>query len=227
MEISDIYQLVKTGHKLSEKHNYSHPIKTGNKIKNMSIGRIFFNLLLPDDYPLIDEPVLKPKLDNIISDISKKYPKDVAADTISILQEEAFKLATLVPSSFIIDAFIMPEEWKKKKIEFEKIADKLPPNEFKNKAVELTKELIQYIDDSGMTIQNVLKGGVKGNPVDEWCSLLVAKGYIVDIEGQMKGPIVKGVSEGLSTTNYYDSASEARRLFYLKSIATQKPGLTK
>jgi len=110
----DVYNMIKEGEKLSQKIPYSHPKKTNGKVINLQLGRIWLNILLPADYPLVNEPVDKKKLNELIINIYKKYGTEEAAEIISNLQSEAFKLASLSPNSFIIDMFIPPKDWLEK-----------------------------------------------------------------------------------------------------------------
>ena len=209
---------------IHKKYPYSHKIKTENKTINMSLGRIFFNECLPNDYPLINEPVDQPKLNKVIKSLIDKYPPDQITTLLSDLQRKFYQIATLSPSTFTIDVFLPSNEWLEKKKDFEKVAVNYDPATFQKKAQKLTKELVKEIENNGYRIHNILKGGIKGNPVDDWKNLLVGKGYVIDIEGNLLGPIVHGVSEGLTKQEYFDSIAEARRGFYYKSSLTAIPG---
>ena len=227
--IEQVYEQLEEGKTLDNKISYTHPFKTDNKSVRMSLGRIWFNQLLPDDYPLVNESVDKNKMDSIIKDMVSKYDTEKVADTISALQEESFKLASFVPSSFQIDALIPPDEWLKEKEEFINKYKNVPTKDiniktFTKEADALSKKLVKHLDTQGFKLQNVLNSGAKGNPIADWKALLVVKGFVLDIEGNIRGPILNGISEGYSTENYYDAASEARRNYYYKSTMTAKPG---
>mgnify|MGYP001458605157 CR=1 FL=1 len=220
----NIYDLIKDGKELSSKIPYSHPKKTNGKVLNLTLGRIWFNQLLPDTYPLVDEAVNKKKMNEIIIEIYKKYGTEEASEIVTKLQTEAFKLATISPNTFTIDLFIPPVEWQKQKDEFVKSCDKLSPLEFKKSAESLTKELLKYIDESGFRAENIMTSGAKGNPISDWCTLLVAKGYTIDIEGNLLGPISKSLNDGYGKVDYYHAGSEARKNFYMRSALTAHPG---
>lgn len=220
----NIYDLIKDGKTLSSKVSYSHPKKTGGKSINLTLGRIWFNQLLPGDYPLVNEPVNKKLMDKIIIEIYTKYGTEEAVDIISKLQTESFKLASISPNTFTIDMFIPPAEWVKKREEFEKIANKLEPLEFKKEAEKLTKELLSYFEDSGFRANDIMSSGSKGNPISDWGALLVAKGYAIDIEGKLLGPITTSLNTGYGKIDYYNAGSEARKNFYMRSALTAHPG---
>jgi len=191
---------------------------------NMSLGRIFFNESLPEDYPLVNEPINQPKLLEITKDLADKYEPAVTSRIMTDLQRNFFQIGTISPSTFNIDVFIPSQEWLDKKKEFEKKAIHYNPSDFQKEAQILTKELVKGIEDKGYRIHNILKGGIKGNPIDDWKNLLVGKGYIIDIEGNLLGPVVHGISEGFTKQEYFDSVAEARRGFYYKASLTAIPG---
>ena len=223
--VENVYEQIKHGSNLStSKFSYSHPKKTNGRVQNLTLGRIWFNLLLPDNYPLINEPINKSKMNEIIIDLYKTYNVKEASIYIQKLQSEAFKLATISPNTFNIDLFIPPKEWLKKKEEFESIANELPPLEFKKKAEILTKELLTYFEEVGFRANDIMESGAKGSPISDWGALLVSKGYVMDVEGNLLGPIVKGLNDGYSRKDYYNAGSEARKNFYIRSALTAYPG---
>ncbi len=224
IETQEIYDKLDRGDNITKKISYIHKSKTHNKSTKMSIGRIWFNSLLPDDFKLVDEAITKDKLDDIIIQIFKKYGPDKATSILSKIQSEAFKMATIHPNTFNIDGMIIPEDLKNKKDIFESKVKDMSIDEFNKESDKLVKEFIKHIKKSNLSIQNVLEGGIKGNAVNDWKTLLIAKGYVVDIENEIYGPIVKGTSEGYTGEEYYKAAGEARRGFYFKSTAVQSPG---
>ena len=220
----NIYDLLKEGSTLATKVSYSST-KTGGKSMNLSLGRIWFNNLLPQDYPLVNEPVNSKLMNKIIIEIYQKYGTEDATTYIAKLQTEAFKLASISPNTFNINMFIPPAEWIKEKEEFVKTAGSLEPLEFKKQAEKITKELMKYFEDSEFRANSIMASGAKGNPISDWGALLVAKGYTIDIEGKLLGPITSGLNDGYGKVDYYNAASEARKNFYIRSALTAHPGL--
>jgi hypothetical protein len=209
---------------IHDKYPYVHPKKTKGKVLNMSLGRIYFNECLPEDYRLIDEPVNQKLLTSIIKDMSITYEPMVTSKIVGKMQKDFFRIGTISPSTLTIDVFIPPHSWLEKKKEFEIKAKDYNPTEFQKEAVILTKELVKHIESKGYRIHNILAGGIKGSPVDDWKNLLVGKGYVMDLEGNLLGPITHGISEGFTKQEYFHCASEARRGFYYRSSLTAIPG---
>jgi len=227
--IEEIYENLKNGDPLNKKIAYSHPDKTDGKSLRMSMGRVWFNELMPSDWPLVDEPITKDKADSFVRQFIKKYEPEETADIISRLQKEAFKISTLSPNSFSIETFILPDEWIKLKSEFKKKWENTPTEEinikeFTNDADKISKALVKHMEKSGFKVQNILDSGSTGNAIQDWKTLLVSKGFILDIEGNIKGPIIEGQSDGYSPENFYNAAAQSRRNLYYKSTMTSKPG---
>lgn len=207
---------------LSTPYTYIHKIKTKNKPIMLSLGRIWFNELLPDDYILINEPITKPKMTKLIYDISKKYNPDIASDTIQTILKEAFKLSTINPKSFTIDAFIMSNDWKAKKNEFIKNAPNMNDDEFRAAADVLAKELMSELESKNIGIQDVISSKTKG-AIDDWKALMVSRGFVVDIEGKVSR-ITEANTDGYNIESFYKGGGQARRNYFLRSTMTSKPG---
>lgn len=218
-------ELKKDNVQINTKFPYSHQTKTNNKTINMSLGRIWWNCNLPQDFELIDEKVDSKELANITSKISKSYPPDQASDIMSDIQVESFKLATIIPSSFKIEAFTPPEKWITKRTKFQKEIPTLSEQDMKKQANELTDELLEYMDKEKVGIQDAISAGISGKvSKDTWQMLMISRGNSVDINGKISR-IPEATGEGYSIENYYNAAAQARATFYLKSTAVSEPGL--
>lgn len=225
--LDDLYKEIreKENITLSSKRSFSHKKKTNGVSKRMSYGRIWFNLLLPDDFPLVDYPVTKNDLAKIIKEVSLKYDPDKCSEIIKNMQYHAFRLATIFPQSLKLDAFTLPEDIIKAKEKFQKNADKYDPVKFKEEAQKISKMIVSYMKKQKIPAQNIMEGGAgKDNPIAMWQALLVAKGYVMDIEGNVLGPIKTGITDGYGKVDYYNAAAEARGGFFYKSVLSHTPG---
>jgi hypothetical protein len=197
------------------KYDYSHKIKTKNKVKSMALGRIWINLIFPDTFQLIDEEVNGSKLKKYLSILYKDYPPETIADTLSILNKECFKLATIIPSSFDINSLILPDFIAKKKKEY--LTPDLSPDEFNNRVSELGQELLEYLKSTDSGMYDIIKSGAKGNEL-LLANLMIAKGSTMDIEGNVSKPIMHSYDEGFDLKEYYSASAEARYTQYQKSV---------
>lgn len=221
--IDDVYSALDEGVSIKQEFNFSHTKKTKGKSIKMSLGRIAFNLLLPSDYPLIMEPVNKSKLGQIIKNISDRYEPEIASEVVSTINQEAFKLATYIPTSFSIDALILPQKIKDKKEKLQQEGDNLDPVEYSNEVGKIAEELSQQLEKNDERINDVLVAGIKGDP-KIWGSLTISHGYVVDIENNVRGPIKSALTDGYNPKDFYTASAEARRGFFYKSAISSEPG---
>lgn len=222
----EIYEKLKTDTiTLNTKFPYTHKTKTNNQQKTMYLGRIWFNTLLPDDYPLIDEPINEDKINGILGDIGEKYPPEKASTILSNINKHAFILSTINPITFTTDTFILPEHIQKKKDEvLPKLKD--DPEAFQTAMVELANEFLDHLkslDNGAYDIAMSKAAGSKGSPL-AWAVLLIAKGNSVDIEGNISNTILNSVNSGFTLEEFYANASEARSTLYIRSMGAAEPG---
>lgn len=221
----DIYELLKPEDvNFQTKVSWSHPIKTNNKLKNLQLGRVLFNMLLPDDYPFVDEPITGKKAGKILADIVDKYSPEIATKTASLINREAFKMGTIQPVSFTPDSFIIPPYILEKK---EKLLNSgLEPGDFSIKLEALGRELVEYLKSINDPAYDLVASGAKGSRINamQYAVLLLAKGSSVDIEGNPSAPIMSSTSDGFSLEEFYTNAAEARAGLYIRSSGAALPG---
>ncbi len=222
MDLEFIYQeLQKEDVKLSTIYSYSHPIKTNGKIKNISIGRIWFNLLLPDNYPLIDEQVDKKKINNILKDISEKYEALEITTIYNNIQREAFKMSSILPTSMNIDDFILNDESEiNRQTLFEKDLNIV---DFQTQSTNIASKHLDNLGEKDSQLYKIIKSGAASN-VGDINNLMVARGITIDIEENIHSPIKKSLNDGLSPEEYYKQARESRRVYYIRSKGAADPG---
>lgn len=220
MTLDDVYEEVKKRDvQLDKKYSYVHPKKTRNKTITLSLGRCWLNCCLPDKIGLVDEPADKKKLNDIIKQIFEKLPVEKAAEAITKLNKEAFKLSTIAPVTFDIDSLIIPQRIIDRKNAELTIDTK--PEEFGTKLANISEDYIEEIKDSG--IGKIINSGAKGNAAD-FGVLTLAKGPTVDIEGKISKPIISSLIDGYSGEEYYTGAAEARRTAFIRGVGTEDPG---
>ena len=218
--VEDIYKALEEGVSIDHKFNYTHPAKTGGISKRLSLGRIWWNLLLPPNYPLVDAPVKSKDISKTIQWIVNNYSPEEASDYVTKINQETFKLSSYIPTSFEIGALVPSEEVKMEKEELKK-SDITDPIEFAKKVDDITKDVEKDIDDQGYRMINITASKAKSV---SWGQLMVAQGHVSDIEGNLLGPIKSAISDGHNPADFYKAASEARRGFYYKSAISAKPG---
>lgn len=201
-------------------YQFSHPIKTNGKVKNLPLGRIWFNLLLPDDYPLIDEQVNKKKLNSIIKDIVEKYPPEEVAKTLSNIQRESFKLSSIVPISLSADSFVLPDDLEKEREKLKEIDD---PLEFQEKAYKLAEKYYNYLREHDKKLFAIVDSGAKSS-IKDLANLVIGRGPVMGIDGTVSKPIKSSLNDGLNVEEYYTAAKEARKTLFIRAKGTAEPG---
>jgi hypothetical protein len=70
--LDEVYdELKKDNVQLQKLYDFVHK-KTKNKLLRTTIGKIWFNLILPDDEPFHDEQIGKKQLNKIVGDFTDK-----------------------------------------------------------------------------------------------------------------------------------------------------------
>jgi len=220
MDLEQIYQELQNDKiNITKKYAYSHPIKTKDKIKNMSLGRIWFNLLLPDDYMLIDKPITKSVLSDIMSDIIKKYDSQTIATTYDNIQKESFKMSAIVPISIGINDVILDNEIEKDRKKLQDIQD---PIKFQQEALQITKKYMNNKPDDNSL--SVIINSKAGSSIGDISNLMIGRGSIVNIANEISDPIKSALNDGLNINEYYEQAKESRRTLYIRSKGAADPG---
>lgn len=222
--LEDVYeQMVKPEITPASIFSYSHPKRTGGKTVPLSIGRIWFNMLLPDKYPkLIDYAVDKKKAGDILTEIYELLPAEEAAAACTKISKECFKMTCLHPVTFGSEQLIVPDEIKKMKSE--RITKETKPDEFGTVLKEIADYYIEnHMDDT--SLKDIIKSKATGklSPMD-FAILAIAKGPTMDIEGNISDPIISGLMDGYNGKEYYTAAAEARRAYFIRGTGTAQPG---
>jgi len=199
------------------KVKYKHPKKTKSKEIETTFGRVLFNVLLPEDYPFINEPIDKSKLSKILSEISEKYNENVFKETVNKIQKYSMLLGTIVPATIEVSKLKLPEELQKIKDELTKNAENMDPVEFDKKVDELYEQLQKYLEKEGVTFFDMVKSGTKGKKSDLQQLFLAWGPAYQPLSDDM--PIIShSLLEGLTPEELYYGANKARYAAYLKSI---------
>jgi len=220
--LEDVYsELNKPTSALSKKYMYSHKLKTKGKTIKMSLGRIWFNVIMPEKYALVNEPVTKSMTSKIINELLDQFGPEVTADTVTSLNREAFKLHNFEPITFNDSDFILPpaiEKLKKERLEGEK-----DPIEFDKQLNFVAAEFIKILKKEDSALYKFIASGAKGKPID-MAVLLIARGSAVDIEGNISVPTANSINDGFTLNEFYDNANQARNGLYIRSIGAAEPG---
>lgn len=118
--VDDVYKALDDNISIEEKFLYSHPTKTKGKSIKLSLGRIWFNMLLPSDFDLVDAPVTSKDLSKIIIKLNEKYSPEEASDYLTTLSQNFFRMSSYIPASFDVDSLILSDHVKAEKEKIKK-----------------------------------------------------------------------------------------------------------
>lgn len=218
--VEEVYEALKDGAKLNDEYHFTHPEKTKGRSIKLSLGRIWFNLLLPSDIEIINEPVDAKLLGKIVRRVvSEKSPED-AADFITKINQESYHIGMYCPTTFEIDSLILSPKIKKEKEDLQKNGSDIPA-EFQKETKKVYDDLLNDAEEKDYRLYNIPNSKAKNAPLD---GLLIAKGSVADIEGNVSKPIRSALTDGATIEEYYQCAAEARRGHYYKSAISAKPG---
>src|SRR5690606_35740025 len=77
------------------------------EIRNTTLGRVFFNEILPEDYPFDDNVQTKKQIKKVLNNIFLKYGADITAQTADRMKGLAFRFATTSAVSTGKDDYII------------------------------------------------------------------------------------------------------------------------
>lgn len=221
--IEEVYEeLKKDSVQISDMYSFTHRIKTKNKSMRLSLGRIWFNLLMPDELKkIVNKPVGKKELYSIISEIIDVTEAEIAAETLTVLNKEAFRLAAIIPQT--IDSNNISVSEKTKNERNKRLNKDTPLEKYSSELTKLSDEYVKEEIDPKSGISNIIKSGSKISSTDLGV-LQLSKGPTIDIEGNISDPVTSALSEGYSGKEYYTTAADARRTLYIRAVGTAEPG---
>ena len=216
---------------LRAKIKIKNPKSEKKELIETSMGRIIFNEALPKDFPFQNYQIRIKDLERIVSEIIRKHPKEVVAETLDKIKNLGFEYSTLSGITFGMDDLIVPKEKKtilkgaeKETEEVEEHFKKgfLSPEERKTKIIEIwsrAKSEIEKLVPLTLSQQNssqnpifqMVDAGARGSwaqPI-QMCGM---KGLVVNPMGEIvELPVKSSYKEGFAVLEYFISTHGARK----------------
>lgn len=191
------------------------PVKFRGHVTTM--GKAIFNNAFPTSFDFIEKPVTKGFVNSLIPIIVAKYGTEQAIKTFSELKNIAFKFATISASSITLDDIQLPTS-------ILQIKERLKTATTEEAAALLKQAeglLIEHLKGSGL-YDLIYSGSGKGwgQPMQ----ILVAKGLVADPTGKVLPAIPGSFSDGLTNSEYFTSASGARKGIIDRVVNTADTG---
>lgn len=201
-----------------------HPsTKVEMKLKGKTIistaGRIYFNSMLPDWFPFIDQEVDKKKLNSILQKIIEKSPNEYL-NVLNNVMKLGFYYATLYPRAISLDIFTLPKKILKLKEKLMKEKNVFKQIEIIN---EMEKELKEYIKEKVPELRDIVFSG-SSKDISQLRQMMVAKGLFTDPEGKLLNPVYKSLIDGYEPEDFFNASSGARKGLISKVKFTSKGG---
>lgn len=217
--IQDVYNILdksKSVNVIYEKFPFSHPVTTNGKVKNLQLGRLWFQLMLPQDFRIVDEPLDNKTGNKILSEIARSYPPDIAEKVTRQINEECLKMSSYYPASFTSDSLDIGDKIRKHKSEI--LNEDLPPDEFAKRQKQLGEEYIDRLGDINSGLYDISKAGASKSSPTDLAVFFIAKGPTAGFTGEVTKPILNNLNDGFTLDEYYKSAEQARFANYIRAV---------
>ncbi|GAB3294589.1 DNA-directed RNA polymerase subunit beta' [Parasphingorhabdus pacifica] len=192
-----------------------------------TLGRVFFNELLPEDYPFVDDVLPKKKQAAIVNDLAERYPMVTVAQTLDKLKDAGFHWATRSGVTVSISDVVVPEAKTEILDGYEQKADQVEKRyrrgalSYQERNAELVKVWTAAKDDvaeameknfpEDNSISMIVKSGAAGN-MTQVVQLAGMRGLVSNPKGEyIPRPIKANYREGLSVLEYFISNHGARK----------------
>jgi DNA-directed RNA polymerase subunit beta' len=215
-------------------------VKINNEFLSTSIGQIFFNEILPDNWPYYRDPLTKKKVANIVRKCYEEFGLTRTVKLVDDLKDMGFKYAKESGISISIDDLVVPDEKKDivKKAEEEVkkyddfVSEGVMTQEEKDSKVRekwnmVTDEIKDRMNTS-MGERNpvfmMANSGARGN-IDQVRQLAAMRGLMSDPHGRIISiPIKANLKEGMNMMEYFISTYGARKGLVDTALRTSNSG---
>ncbi len=205
-----------------------------------TVGRLFFNTVLPSDYPFINKPVTKKVLGGIVSDSIIRYGIDSIPGIVNKVKLFGFKYATKSGVSWSLGDVTVPEE-KKEIVKKARAKAMSVAEDYKNGLLtedekhrmtieiwhgakqEVEKVISDNLDPMG-SVSDMVTSGARGS-LGNLTQMAGMKGLIQNAAGNtIEVPIISSMSEGLNPVEYFMSTHGSRKGLTDTALGTARAG---
>ena len=195
-----------------ESDEHTHHIKG----KELSFGKYAFNACLPDDYELIEGVVRKTKLNDILNDITLRYPPAEVMEAMDNIKNLGFTIATLKGYTLSLTDLYDPELTR---IAHEDLSgDHVIDLPYINNDPDLKAKL------RALPFSVFIESGARGT-WDQARQMVFARGYVADANNQIRPRLIRSsLVEGLTPTEFFDSCWGSRKGLLDTALSTGDTG---
>ena len=201
----------------------------GNALINTTLGRVYFNTVLPKDFPYIQAKVRKNEMKKIISEVIERYNKAELREFLDAMKDIGFKYGAKAGLSVAMTDVKTPpsknqilEKYESEAEKVEKLFndDVITENERKLKIIEIWTEATDQVQyamsaeleaDEFNPVDMMVKSGARGNMM-QVRQLAGMRGLVANPKGDIiERPIKSNFREGMSVLEYFISTHGARK----------------
>lgn len=210
-------------------------------VRTTTLGRVLFNEIFPEDFPYQDDPMTKKRLQNVMSEVYKRYGQDRTAAIADDLKDMGFEYATQSGLSMGMGDFSDVKDLEAIMAEGEKRATQISEQYDQgfitdDERYRLTVETWQQIDarvqnilaeqfakeDSAMSIAVI--SGARGN-IGQVKQSVGMFGITTDATGRaIELPIRSNYKKGMSPLEYFTATRGARKGMIDTALKTADSG---
>ena len=210
------------------------------KVFETTVGRLFFNTVLPSDYPYVNTPITKKVLAGIVTDSIKKYGLDKVPEIINRVKRFGFEYATTAGITWSFDDVTVPsekeaiiEEARKKveKVESDFKDGLLSEDEKRRIVIETwhgaktdVEKLVGKELSPTSPVHDIISSGARGT-IGNLTQMVGMKGLIQNTAGEtIELPIISSMMEGLNPVEYFMSTHGSRKGLTDTALGTARAG---
>lgn len=196
-------------------------------LADTTLGRVFFNELLPEDYPFVNDLLPKKRQAAIVNDLAERYPMVTVAQTLDKLKDAGFHWATRSGVTVSISDVVVPPQKSEILDSYEQRAEQVEKRyrrgalSYQERNAELVKvwtaakdevaEAMEKNFPEDNSISMIVKSGAAGN-MTQVVQLAGMRGLVSNPKGEyIPRPIKANYREGLSVLEYFISNHGARK----------------
>jgi len=202
-------------------------VKVKGEVQETTAGRVIFNLLLPEDFPFINQVLRKKEIKKLANDLIYRYGMEEASKVFDKIKKVAFEYATLAGYSWGMDDLVIPKEKKNIIKEAEKETQEiwhqyqeglLSENERREKVIEVwmkvrdkMRELVPQSLNKEGPVFAIIDSGSRGS-WEQPLQMSGMKGLVQNPKGEIiELPIKSSYKEGFNVLEYFIATHGARK----------------
>ena len=194
-----------------------------------TLGRVYFNSILPSDFPYVQSIVRKPEMRKLISEVIERYNKAEVRTFLDSMKDVGFQFGTKAGLTVAINDVKTPPKKDAILKKYEDLAQKvknqfdqeiITEDERKKAIIEIWNEATEEVQDAMNEelqadlfnpVDMMVKSGARGNMM-QVRQLAGMRGLVANPKGDIiESPIKSNFREGMSVLEYFISTHGARK----------------